>query len=106
MTTKFPDNKICTFEILLSWRYVAFPTKKTAFRTIFLSAPNAPPPQNRKLYFYCRVAVSDHSCTRVRRPSVALHVSQQISREVWGFSDVAAVSRYTPPTGPCRTCRP
>ena len=37
-----------------------------------------------------------HSCTHVRGPPVALHVSQQISSESWGFSDVAAVSRYTP----------
>ena len=40
---------------------------------------------------------SAHSCTRVRGPPVALHVSQQISSESWGFSGVAAVSRYTPP---------
>ena len=47
-----------------------------------------------------------HSCTRARGPPVALHVSQQISLESWGFSGVAAVSRYTPPKRPCRTCRP
>ena len=44
----------------------------------------------------------NHSCTRVRGPPVttraALHVSQQISSESWGFSGVAAVSRYTPYT--------
>ena len=48
----------------------------------------------------------NHSCTHVRGPPVALHVSQQISSESWGFSGVAAVSRYTPPKRPCRTCRP
>ena len=48
-----------------------------------------------------------HSCTRVRGPPVALHVSQQISSESWGSSGVPAVSRYTlNPKGPCRTCRP
>ena len=31
---------------------------------------------------------------------VALHVSQQMSSESWGFSGVAAVSRYTPPKKP------
>ena len=33
-------------------------------------------------------------------------MSQQISSESWGSSGVAAVSRYTPPKKPCRTCRP
>ena len=37
------------------------------------------------------------SCTRVRGPPVALHVSQQISSESRGFSGVAVASRYTPP---------
>ena len=56
MTTKFLDNKMCTFKILLS---VAFPTRKrTAFWTIFLSVPNAPT-QNRKFYFHIRLAISD-----------------------------------------------
>ena len=40
------------------------------------------------------------SCTRVRGPPVALHMSQQISSESLGFSGVAAVSRYTPLKGP------
>ena len=55
MTTKFLDNKICTFKILLSW---LFPRKKR-FWTILLSAPKAHPPQKRKFYFYCRLAVSE-----------------------------------------------
>ena len=44
--------------------------------------------------------VERHSCTRVRGPPVALHVSQQISSKSWGFAGVAAVSRYTPLKGP------
>ena len=57
MTTKFLDNKMCTFKILLSWR---FPWK-IAFWTIFLPAPlpTPPPPEKRKIYFYCRLAFSD-----------------------------------------------
>ena len=48
MTTKLFDNQICTFKIILSWRF----PRKTAFWTIFLSAPKAPPPlKNRKFYF-------------------------------------------------------
>ena len=55
MTTKLFDNKISDFKILLSWRF----PRKTAFWTSFLSAPKAPPLKNRKLYFYCRLAVSE-----------------------------------------------
>ena len=56
MTTKFLDNKMFTFNILLSWR---FPWKK-AFWTIFLPAPPAQaPPEKRKFYFYCRLAFSE-----------------------------------------------
>ena len=44
MTTKFLDNKICTFKILLSWRF----PRKPAFLDDFLSAPKAHPPQKRK----------------------------------------------------------
>ena len=47
MTTKFLDNKICNFKILLSWRF----PRKTAFWTIFLSAPKAPPPQKARILF-------------------------------------------------------
>ena len=38
---------------------------------------------------------------------VALHTSQQISSEFWGFSGVATVSHYTPPKGhlPLKRCR-
>ena len=56
MTTKFLDNKICTFKILLSWR---FPRKTQRFWTIFISAPKCHPLKNATLYFYCRLAVSE-----------------------------------------------
>ena len=56
MTTKFLNNKIFTFKILLSWR---FPWK-IAFWTIFLSAPLPTPPEKRKFYLYCRLAFSDY----------------------------------------------
>ena len=52
MTTTFLDNKICTFKIFV----VAFPTKETAFWTIFLSAPSAPPLKQGK--FYVSIVVS------------------------------------------------
>ena len=48
MITKLLDYKICTFKILVSWR---FPRKKAAFWTIFLSAPNPPPPEEAKILF-------------------------------------------------------
>ena len=46
MTTKFFDNKICTFKILLSWRF----PRKQAFLDDFPSAPKAPP-SNAKILF-------------------------------------------------------
>ena len=49
MTTKFLDNNICTFKILLSWHFPR--KKKTAFWTIFLSAPKAPSPQKTNILF-------------------------------------------------------
>ena len=60
MTTKSIDNKMCTFNILLSWR---FPSKTTLFgRFSSLCTPNdPPPPQRRKFNFYCRFAVSETS---------------------------------------------
>ena len=39
MTTKFLDNKICTFKILLSWRF----PRKQAFWDNFPPCPQAPP---------------------------------------------------------------
>ena len=56
MTTKILDNKICSFKILLSWR---FPRKRGYGRFSSLSPPKAPPLKKRKFYYYCRVAVSD-----------------------------------------------
>ena len=56
MTTKFLDNKICTFKILLSWRF----PRKAAFWTILLSASKAPPLKNAKFDFYYRLAVSEN----------------------------------------------
>ena len=56
MTTKFLGNKICTFKILLSWRF----PRKQHFGMIFLSAPKSPPSSKTpKKYVYCRLAVSD-----------------------------------------------
>ena len=54
MTTKFHDNKICTFKILLPWRF----PRKTAFWTISSLPPRPAPPQKANIYFYCRLAVS------------------------------------------------
>ena len=55
MTTKFLDNKICTFKILLSWRF----PQNTGFLDDFPLWPQGPPPRKRKSYFYCRLAVSE-----------------------------------------------
>ena len=50
MTTYNFYSKICTFKILLSWRF----PQKAAFWTIFLSAPPKAKKKN-----YCRLAVSE-----------------------------------------------
>ena len=57
MTTKFLDYTICTFEILLSWR---FPEKKQRFWTVHLSTPT-PNPLKMQIFLCCRLAVSDSS---------------------------------------------
>ena len=57
MTTKiskFLDNKICTFKTLLSWRV----PRRTAFWTIFLSAPKASPPQKSENCIFIVVSPS------------------------------------------------
>ena len=48
MTTKFFDNKICSFEILLSWR---FPQKQKQRFGRLSCPPRNPPPQNAKILF-------------------------------------------------------
>ena len=66
MTTKFLDNKICTFRILLSWR--SHKNKPLSVFGRFSSLPPKPPPppQKRKFYFYCRLAVS-YLCQRTTK---------------------------------------
>ena len=85
MTTKFLDNKICTFKILLSWR---FPRKATFLDNSPLD-PHAQPPQRCKMHFYCHPAISDTSwcCTSV--------FLQLILRQVLpcNFADLAMVLR-------------
>ena len=55
MTTKFLDNKICIFKAYC--RDVSH--EKQRFGR-FSSLPRRPhPPENRKFYFYCRLAVSE-----------------------------------------------
>ena len=54
MTTKFLDNKIWTFKILLSWRF----PRKTAFWTIFLSAPQGHPPSKSENFIFIVVSLS------------------------------------------------
>ena len=65
MTTKFLDNKICTFKILLSWR---FHEQQRFGRFSSLPQSTPPPPlKHCKFYFYCRLAVSEQFA------GVALH---------------------------------
>ena len=54
MTTEFLDNKNCNFKILLSWRF----PRKTAFWTIFRSAPRTPPPSKSEKVIFIVVSPS------------------------------------------------
>ena len=54
MTTNFLDNKICTFKILLLWRF----RENKRFWTIFLSAPKAHPPSKSENVMFIVVSPS------------------------------------------------
>ena len=54
MTTKFLDNKICTFKILLSWHF----PRKTAFLDNFPLFPHAQRPSNMQILFFIVVSQS------------------------------------------------
>ena len=54
MTTKCLDNKICTFKIILSWRF----PRKTAFLDDFPLCPQGAPPQKAKMCFFIVVSPS------------------------------------------------
>ena len=58
MTTKIFDCKICTFKILLSWRFPQ--KKKQRFGRFSSLPPNLAPLKKREFYFYCRLAVSEY----------------------------------------------
>ena len=59
MTTKFLDNKIFKFKMLLS----CLSHEKQRFGRFSPLPPRPPPLKKRKLYFYCRLAVSDRRRT-------------------------------------------
>ena len=53
MTTKFLDNKICTFKILLSWRFPRKKKQRLFLGTIFPPPfPPFPPSQKHKIYIF------------------------------------------------------
>ena len=86
---------------------MAFP-RKTAFWTIFLSAPQAPPPLKAKILFLLSspslngCLVSHHCCDPCRATECRAHVAANSHN----FRGVARVSRYIthpPQRKPCRT---
>ena len=93
MTTKFLDNKILKFEIVLSWRFPS--KKKTAFRTISLSAAKARPLKKRKIHFYCRLAVWIYVTYYF---NLFLFLSRYSSKEsiFWFFFLLVAVELFFP----------
>ena len=54
MTTKFLDDIICTFKILLSWRF----TRKTALLDNYPLDPNAQPPSKVQILFFVVISQS------------------------------------------------
>ena len=54
MTTKFLDNTICTFKILLSWRF----PRKQALLDDFPLCPQGPPPPQRETFIFIVVSPS------------------------------------------------
>ena len=54
MTTKFLDNKICTFKILLSWRF----PRKQSFLDDFPLCPQGPPPLKSENFIFIVVSPS------------------------------------------------
>ena len=95
MTTKFLDNKICTFKILLSWR---FPRKKHVFGR-FASLPPNPHPLRKANFIFIVVSLSltegeqtrrnDICVLTTRRHDEALNAAhwhctlKQVSRATW-----------------------
>ena len=78
MTTKFLDNKICSFKILLSWRS----PRKTAFLDDFSSLPPNPHPLKKgNFYFYCRLAFSEwRTHGRSRIGSHNCHITSPLTK--------------------------
>ena len=54
---------ICTFKMLLSWR---FPRKQAFLDDFPLCPQRPPPPPKQTFYFYCRLAVSDSTRCEMR----------------------------------------
>ena len=90
MTKKSFDNKICPFKIILSW---LFP-RKTAFLDDLSSLHSfPPPPKNAKIYFFCRLTVSD----KFERPLNSTKITRVPKSE---FFECA----FRPPSFPFSPC--
>ena len=86
MTTKFLDNQICTFKILLSWRF----PRKIAFCTISLYTPNAPPTSKLQILFLLssrRFWIFFRSLARIFQPSFPvprqIHAPRSMPLQFW-----------------------
>ena len=84
MTTKFLDNKMCTSKFYCR----GVPHEKQRFGR-FSSLPPRPPASKSKIYFYCRLAVSEfQSPTRGRKIGAARKESKCVENCLTPF-DVA-----------------
>ena len=84
MTTKFLDNKICTFKILLSWRF----PRKQAFLDDFPLCPQGPPPLKSENFIFIVVS-----------PSLSFFEAKPRSCQTGGFPTFFGTGR-----GPFRDC--
>ena len=96
MTTIFFNYQICTFNILLSWR---FPRKKEKqrFWTIFLSAPHAPPPLESGNFF----SVVSPSLNFCRGVGVAQIIARYVAQ--WGIAQMCLRDTKYEEGGGCTT---
>ena len=75
MTTNFLENKICTFKILLSWRF----PRKIEFSGYFSSLPPMPSPsKDATFYYYWRLAVSELRRVTIRGAQPSARLSEKI----------------------------
>ena len=100
MTTKFLDNKIFTFKILLSWR---FPWEKNSVFGRFSSLPPCPPFKSANFIFIV-VSPSLRQLTEINRQLTDNQDNQWTENSLYLKISLVARSAWTPQDGPPNPC--